>query len=348
MIFQRESPLKGIGTGIGKGINRAYEEKRDQDAINQIIQRVKEGDNYLDAIMESRLPYNSKRELTKDLGDVRKKEQESQLNFLKAQTEYLKQKGNTLLPNNRDAMINQIKNSKLNIPEDTLSNLSDKDLQAAYSQSLKPSESPLDKGFATRVQQDQEKIANLQKRLSDTKRQREVVKQPGTSIGNFTNYYRSLTEGTRLQNIIPPNADAAELNYLVVSGAPELKNSFGARVTNFDFAKWLEGQPSTNKTMATNLALATLIENATEMEVELAGLSVLAAQLFPNDSAQAYQWMNEKQNEIREKYDKKVIQELENIPKELKSERKKSGVVFREDKNAKKRKQSLNKTLFGT
>ena len=152
-----------------------------------------------------------------------------------------------------------------------------------------------------------------------TKRILELIKKPGTSFDTFQGFIRNITKGTPLERFYPIPQNEAELQNLIIKGAPELKNTFGARVTNFDFSKWLEGQPGIRKTQLANFAIATMSYNKALMEQEINNTIIEAEDKFPENSKEAQKYVRERSKEIRDRYAEKVISALDDEKQKISS-----------------------------
>jgi len=311
MFFQRpQDPFyQNLGAGFAQGLNQVTQQNQEQEAINRILQQQQQGGDYLTSILQSYLPQEKKTQLLSDVGqyqqrqgdtaakfaEIQRKQQESQAKLQQEQTtsqaqdKFLESMGydtetiKNLDPVTKRSIIGNVTKKEENSPSNVVAGeLLKKDL-TSYDSAVNE--------------------ANRGQKIID------LANKPGTSVGSMRGAVSTALSTIGFDDLAKAvqNADAAQLERLVVEGAPELKQTFGARVTNFDYDKWLSGQPGSKRTQAANVALGILTRNKGLMQQEIFNeiqkIAGLPGQEFIQRRAEIVQ-------NVRNKWDQKTEQDL--------------------------------------
>ena len=260
----RERIASGLQTGIGEGF--------EQDALSKLTSQIQQGADPMQAILQSRLPAGRQRELISGFQKQQDIEQRGQLEAAKLQQQQLQQaqkfqQGEIERQQTR-GFIEQASGGRIN--SEQLQGVPQATLNAIANNLTKPSEflTPQQEAFRKIQEPILNKVATLEQNLSDTNRAVELATKGDVGIefqkGRVVENVRS---ALRLVGVpVPLNADEAQLSNLVLRRADELKKKFGSRITNFDFEKWLEGQPAANKFRNANIALASMQRKEAEVD----------------------------------------------------------------------------------
>lgn len=334
-------PLQQIllqtGSGIGSGITRQGD-IRAQSIIDELVRGPEFQEDPLTAILQSRLTPKRQQDLLGSVGQFQQQQAASQANQLKSFNELRKEQQQELERQaSVDSLMNRFpgqfeRNDLENLPQTQLN-----DLNRNYTK-LSEKETPVDKAFSTLLTEDIKQRPAILDEVTRTKTILDVVQDPTTSFESAQGKIRNLVDGTYLERFFPRNLSQATLKNLIVQGAKDLKNSFGARVTNFDFAKWLQGQPGTDKTQAANFALAMMANNNAEMRQEINDLSLEAINLFGDDSQAELKWKRDQEKQIRKKWQSATLEALNNFKQQPQG--KQRGTRGTQERNANNQRQT--------
>jgi len=307
----RERIASGLESGIGEGF--------EQDALSQLTSKIQQGEDPMQAVLNSRLPAARQRELISGFQKQEEIKQRGEIEAAKVQekrqieAQKLKQQQQQL--SSTSQLVEQLSGGKINA--DQLQGAPQATLNSIVSNFTKPRDiqSPLEQGFSKIQDGILNKVPTMEQNISDANRSLELARTGKVGVdfekGTVTDKLRG---GLRLAGVnIGQTADEAQLSNLILRRADELKRKFGSRITNFDFEKWLEGQPATSKFRNANIALATMQKKEAEVDRNMfdAWQDIVSNnQIAPDDRLNA---LLAKQREILQQADEDLDQELNTI-----------------------------------
>jgi len=325
-VFQkpeRRETIPGLRQGLAQSVSQGISEGIEQDALDRLLNTIKTSDvDPLTAILGSNLSPERQKVVA---GLFQQREQAD----LKRQSEAFKQISEARKLQEQEQNLAATRNfiqeqSGGKISAESLQGVPQATLNSVSSNLTKPRDvlSPQEKAFDKLQEGIINKVPTLEQNISDSNRALELAQKENVGInfqgGNLTDKFRSALRFLNVKNI-PLTADEAQLSNLVLRRADELKRKFGSRITNFDFEKWLEGQPATNKFRNANIALATMQRK--EAEVDRAKFDAWQ-DIVSNPSISPDQRTNAllmSEREILQKADEELSQELNaisNIPQQ--------------------------------
>jgi hypothetical protein len=315
-FYQSQDPnvLGLFGQGVGQSIQQGAQRRQEQDILSGIIEKTKQGGDILQEILGSALSPEAKQNYIQSIGQFEERRGKTASNLMDAQNKQMADQQKLMKEEGeRRGLISQIKETYGAEAPEGLENLSMQDLRETRKQLQEVRfKNPAYQQASDTAKAVLGKADNAAAEIQRGEQIMDLSQKPGTSFDSMYGFLRNtLGDFPVIGKFFPVGLNEAQLQSSVLQGIDELKKGFGARVTDFDFENWLKGQPSINKTAASNYALGVMVKNSGRLNEELAETMNDYLEQFPDDPRKATKLYKKAEEAIRSKWSELTRQDID-------------------------------------